>query len=104
MEEGLTQTTESLNVFHQIETSVDDVVEKVESVTTAISYIEEISSSVTESVQQVQTLATQAADGASDTSAATEQQLAANEEISSNAQFLADLAEKLQNEVSHFKI
>ena len=49
-------------------------------------------------------LATQAADGASDTSAATEQQLAANEEISSNAQFLADLAEKLQNEVSHFKI
>lgn len=104
VEEGLTQTTESLNVFHQIETSVDDVVQKVESVTIAISHIQEISSSVTESVQQVQSLATQAADGASDTSAATEQQLAANEEISSNAQFLADLAEKLQNEVSHFKI
>lgn len=104
VEEGLAQTTESLNVFHQIETSVDDVVQKVESVTTAISHIQEISSTVTESVQQVQTLATQAADGASDTSAATEQQLAANEEISSNAQFLADLAEKLQNEVSHFKI
>ncbi|MFZ0577953.1 MAG: methyl-accepting chemotaxis protein, partial [Psychrobacillus psychrotolerans] len=92
VEEGLAQTTESLNVFHQIETSVDDVVQKVESVTTAISHIQEISSTVTESVQQVQTLATQAADGASDTSAATEQQLAANEEISSNAQFLADLA------------
>lgn len=104
VEEGLAQTTESLNVFHQIETSVDDVVQKVESVTIAISNIQEISSSVTESVQQVQSLATQAADGASDTSAATEQQLAANEEISSNAQFLADLAEKLQNEVSHFKI
>ncbi|WP_411747161.1 methyl-accepting chemotaxis protein [Psychrobacillus psychrotolerans] len=104
VEEGLAQTTESLNVFHQIETSVDDVVQKVESVTIAISNIQEISSSVTESVQQVHSLATQAADGASDTSAATEQQLAANEEISSNAQFLADLAEKLQNEVSHFKI
>lgn len=104
VEEGLAQTTESLNVFHQIETSVDDVVQKVESVTIAISNIQEISSSVTESVQQVQSLATQAADGASDTSAATEQQLAANEEISSNAQFLADLAEKLKNEVSHFKI
>lgn len=104
VEEGLAQTTESLNVFHQIETSVDDVVQKVESVTIAISNIQEISSSVTESVQQVQSLATQAADGASDTSAATEQQLAANEEISTNAQFLADLAEKLQNEVSHFKI
>ncbi|SFQ53640.1 methyl-accepting chemotaxis protein [Psychrobacillus psychrotolerans] len=104
VEEGLVQTTESLNVFHQIETSVDDVVQKVESVTIAISNIQEISRSVTESVQQVQSLATQAADGASDTSAATEQQLAANEEISSNAQFLADLAEKLKNEVSHFKI
>lgn len=104
VEEGLSKTTESLNVFQQIEASVDDVVQKVESVTTAISQIQEMASSVTDSVQQVQTLATQAADGASDTSAATEQQLAANEEISSNAQSLADLAEKLQNEVSHFKI
>lgn len=104
VEEGITKTTESLNVFQQIETSVVDVVQKVESVTTAISHISEIASSVTDSVQQVQTLATHAADGASDTSAATEQQLAANEEISSSAQSLADLAEKLQNEVSHFRI
>ncbi|MEK4083248.1 methyl-accepting chemotaxis protein [Psychrobacillus sp. FSL K6-1415] len=104
VEEGITKTTESLNVFQQIEASVDDVVQKVESVTMAISHISEIASSVTDSVQQVQTLATHAADGASDTSAATEQQLAANEEISSSAQSLADLAEKLQNEVSHFRI
>ena len=104
VEEGIAKTTESLNVFQQIETSVDDVVQKVESVTTAISHIQDMASSVTESVQEVQTLATHAADGASDTSAATEQQLAANEEISTNAQSLADLAEKLQNEVSHFKI
>ncbi|MEK3994171.1 methyl-accepting chemotaxis protein [Psychrobacillus sp. FSL K6-2365] len=104
IEEGITKTTESLNVFQQIETSVDDVVQKVESVTTAISHISELASFVTDSVQQVQTLATHAADGASDTSAATEQQLAANEEISSSAQSLADLAEKLQNEVSHFRI
>ena len=104
VEEGIVQTTESLNVFQQIETSVDDVVQKVESVTTAISHIQDMASTVTESVQQVQTLATQAADGASDTSAATEQQLAANEEITTNAQSLADLAEKLQNEVSHFRI
>ncbi|WP_427138378.1 methyl-accepting chemotaxis protein [Psychrobacillus psychrodurans] len=104
IEEGITKTTESLNVFQQIETSVDDVVQKVESVTTAISHISELASFVTDSVQQVQKLATHAADGASDTSAATEQQLAANEEISSSAQSLADLAEKLQNEVSHFRI
>ena len=49
-------------------------------------------------------LATHAADGASDTSAATEQQLATNEEITSNAQSLTNLAEKLQNKVSHFNL
>lgn len=104
VEQGLAKTTESLNVFNEIETSVGDVVQKVELVSTAIGQIQEMANSVTESAEKVQTLATQAADGASDTSAATEQQLAANEEISSNAQSLADLAEKLQNEVSHFKL
>ncbi|MER2171340.1 MAG: methyl-accepting chemotaxis protein [Psychrobacillus psychrodurans] len=104
VEQGLAKTTESLNVFNEIETSVGVVVQKVELVSTAIGQIQEMANSVTESAGKVQTLATQAADGASDTSAATEQQLAANEEISSNAQSLADLAEKLQNEVSHFKL
>jgi len=60
--------------------------------------------SVSQGAQEVQRLATLAADGANDTSAATEQQIAANEEISANAQALADLAEALQNNVSHFKI
>ena len=104
VEQGLAKTTESLNVFNEIETSVGVVVQKVELVSTAIGQIQEMANSVTVSAEKVQTLATQAADGASDTSAATEQQLAANEEISSNAQSLADLAEKLQNEVSHFKL
>lgn len=104
VEQGLAKTTESLHVFEEIETSVVDVVNKVELVTSAIGQIQEMANSVTESAQQVQTIATHAADSASDTSAATEQQLAANEEISSNAQSLADLAEQLQNEVSHFKL
>ena len=104
VEQGLAKTTESLHVFQEIETSVVDVVNKVELVTSAIGQIQEMANSVTDSAQQVQTIATHAADSASDTSAATEQQLAANEEISSNAQSLADLAERLQNEVSHFKL
>ncbi|WP_342578186.1 methyl-accepting chemotaxis protein [Psychrobacillus sp. FSL K6-2843] len=104
VEDGLSKTTESLDVFNEIESSVEAVAEKVESVTTAIEQIKEMASSVTHNAQQVQGLASHAADGASDTSAATEQQLAANEEISTNAQTLATLAEKLQSEVSHFKI
>lgn len=59
---------------------------------------------VTVASKEIQLLAQQTADGANDTSAATEEQLAANQEISSSAQSLANLAEILQNEVSHFKI
>ncbi|MEK4522907.1 methyl-accepting chemotaxis protein [Psychrobacillus sp. FSL W7-1457] len=104
VEDGLSKTTESLDVFNEIESSVEEVAVKVATVTTAIEHIKEMSSSVTASAQQVENLANHAAEGASDTSAATEQQLAATEEISTNAQTLATLAEKLQSEVSHFKI
>ncbi|MDI2589727.1 methyl-accepting chemotaxis protein [Psychrobacillus sp. NEAU-3TGS] len=104
VEEGLLKTTESIQVFKEIESGVGAVVFKVESVSAAIEQIHAMTESVTESVQQVQQLASIAADGANDTSAATEEQLAANEEITANAQTLADLAETLQSEVSHFKI
>lgn len=104
VEEGLSKTTESIQVFKEIENGVGQVVFKVESVSAAIEQIHAMTESVTESVQQVQNLASIAADGANDTSAATEEQLAANEEITANAQTLADLAETLQAEVSHFKI
>lgn len=104
VEDGLSKTNESLDVFNEIESSVEEVAVKVETVTTAIEQIKEMATAVTESAQQVENLANHAAEGASDTSAATEQQLAANEEISTNAQTLATLAEKLQSEVSHFKI
>ncbi|TQR17638.1 methyl-accepting chemotaxis protein [Psychrobacillus soli] len=104
VEDGLAKTTESIQVFKEIENGVGEVVFKVGSVSAAIEQIHAMTESVTESVQQVQHLASIAADGANDTSAATEEQLAANEEITANAQTLADLAETLQAEVSHFKI
>ncbi|MEK4484817.1 methyl-accepting chemotaxis protein [Psychrobacillus sp. FSL H8-0484] len=104
VEEGLSKTTESLHVFNEIESSVGEVVLKVETVSAAIEQIHAMAESVTESAQQVQILASSASAGASDTSAATEEQLAVNEEISTSSQSLANLAEKLQSEVSHFKI
>ena len=104
VEAGIAKTTESLKVFQGIEEAVGEVGLKVESVSAAIEQIQAMAESVSQGALEVQRLATLAADGASDTSAATEQQIAANEEISSNAQALADLAEALQNNVSHFKI
>lgn len=102
--EGITKTNESLHVFKEIETSVEDVIDKVESVSAAIEEIHAIADSVTESVIKVETLAKDAAAYSNDSSAATEQQLAVNQEISSSAHSLADLAEKLQQEVSKFKL
>lgn len=104
VEDGLAKTNESLHVFTEIESAVEVVGSKVESVSAAIQQIQAMAESVSEGALEVQRLATHAADGANDTSAATEEQLAANEEISSNAQTLADLAEELQNNVSHFKL
>ncbi|WP_084078020.1 methyl-accepting chemotaxis protein [Ureibacillus massiliensis] len=101
---GLTKTNESLEVFHAIEESVQDVAIKVKSVSTAIEEIHAMADSVTESVVQVQTLAKDAAVLSTDSSAATEQQLAVTQEITSSAQSLANLAESLQREVSKFNI
>ncbi|MER2141309.1 MAG: methyl-accepting chemotaxis protein, partial [Priestia megaterium] len=63
-----------------------------------------IARTVTEGSREVQRLAEIVAQGATDTSSATEQQLASNSEITSNAQSLANLAEKLQDNISHFKM
>ena len=102
--EGISKTNESLNVFKDIEISVEDVIGKVESVSAAIEEIHAIADSVTESVIKVEELAKDAAAFSNDSSAATEEQLAVNQEISSSAHSLAELAEKLQQEVRKFKI
>lgn len=104
VENGLSKTNESLHVFTEIESAVGVVSTKIESVSASIEQIQAMAESVSEGAHEVQRLATLAADGANDTSAATVEQIAANEEISSNAQVLASLAEKLQSEVGHFKL
>lgn len=104
VKEGLDASNQSRQVFVEIETAVGVVGSKIESVSTAIKEIQTVSEAVTVASKEIQLLAQQTADGANDTSAATEEQLAANQEISSSAQSLANLAEILQNEVSHFKI
>ncbi|MGN7476954.1 methyl-accepting chemotaxis protein [Solibacillus silvestris] len=104
VDEGMEKTSESLRVFHSIETGIGEVVYRVESVSAAVEEIQAMTGSVTDSVKHVQELAARTADTASDTSAATEEQLAATEEISHNAYSLSELAEQLQHEVSHFKL
>ncbi|WP_026908146.1 methyl-accepting chemotaxis protein [Paucisalibacillus globulus] len=103
IEEGLLKTNESLSVFNDIEASVVDVVKKVESVSSSIIQVKEKAENVSENAMEVQSLASIVASSANETSASSEEQLAVNEEITSNAQYLANLAEKLQAEVNVFK-
>ena len=104
VKEGLAKTNESLKVFEHIETAVVEVGSKAETVSVAVKKIHTIAQTVTEGSRDVQRLAEIVAQGATDTSSATEQQLASNSEITSNAQSLANLAEKLQDNISHFKM
>lgn len=104
VDEGMEKTTESLQIFQNIESGSVEVVYRVESVSAAVEEIQAMTGSVTNSVKHVQQLAAQTTNTASDTSAATEEQLASTEEISHNAQALSELAERLQQDVNHFKL
>ncbi len=58
---------------------------------------------VSHGANEIEQLSGEAAAAASDTSAATEEQLAVNQEISSSAQTLSKLAEDLQVEMKTFQ-
>ncbi|HWL23888.1 MAG TPA: methyl-accepting chemotaxis protein [Ureibacillus sp.] len=102
--DGIKKTQESLQVFHAIQESVDDVMMKAETVTEAIKEIQQLTFSVKESIIQVQAYAKDVALLSNETSSATDQHLAANEEIATSSYSLTKLAETLQTEVGHFKI
>ncbi|WP_432358217.1 methyl-accepting chemotaxis protein [Sporosarcina sp. UB5] len=102
VKEGLTATNRSLLTFNDIELSVEAVNENVSIVTEAIRQIRSMTDTIAHSSMEVKKLAESTAFTAQETSAATEEQLAVNEEISTSSQTLAGLAENLQKEVNRF--
>ncbi len=102
--EGLGITEKTNKVFNQIELASNEMNKKIETVSAAIIQIRTMSEQVTYSAAKVQDLAIQASTEAQSTSAATEEQLAANQEIASSAQTLSEVAEKLQNDMSRFTV
>lgn len=102
--EGLSITEKTNEVFNEIELASNDVSNKIHTVSTAIEQIRLMSEQVTESSKKVQELAIQASSEAQSTSASTEEQLASNQEIASSAQTLSEVAEKLQSDMSRFTV
>lgn len=104
VEEGLVVTENTHIVFNKIEQAAADVSSKVDTVSAAILQIRGMTDEVIKGAMQVQKLAVDSSAAAQSTSAATEEQLAANEEISSSAHLLAELSEKLQSDMSRFRV
>ncbi len=101
---GLAVTEKTSEVFNRIEYAATDISGKIATVSVAIKHIRAMTDKVSSDSIKIEQLAIQASIEAQSSSAATEEQLAATEEISSSAQTLAELAEKLQNDMARFTV
>lgn len=104
VEEGLESTKQTSLLFTNIEMATEDVSGKISMVSSAIKQIRGMTHEVVVSTNKVKELAAQVAEETQLTSEATEEQLAANEEITSNSQMLADMAEQLQGDMGRFQV
>ncbi|UNL86063.1 methyl-accepting chemotaxis protein [Priestia koreensis] len=104
VKQGVEATKEADQSFEQINQSIKDVSSKVENVTLSIQDIEQISANLSILIASIQSIAVKNSFSNQDSSAATQQQLATMEEISSSAKSLNFLAEELQKSISQFKL
>lgn len=90
--------------FQKIELAVNGVVSQIEDISESLKKLANGTDIVNESIQNVSDVAKESAMITQNISAATEEQLASMEEISSSSQSLARLADDLQIAIKQFKI
>lgn len=90
--------------FQKIELAVNGVVSQIEDISESLKKLANGTDIVNESIQNVSDMAKESAMITQNISAATEEQLASMEEISSSSQSLARLADDLQIVIKQFKI
>ncbi|UHA75084.1 methyl-accepting chemotaxis protein [Paenibacillus sp. 481] len=111
MERGTQEVAVGIEVVNQAGESFNEIMNAVQSVASQIqevtSYLVQMNTSTDYAVSQVHVItqvAEQSAEGTQSVSAATEEQLAAMEQVSSSATSLAKMAEDLQLHVRQFKV
>ncbi|WP_084411200.1 methyl-accepting chemotaxis protein [Paenibacillus glacialis] len=111
MEQGTREVAVGIDVVNQAGASFNEIMQSVLQVTTQIqevtAYSMQMNKSTDYAVEQVNfitNVAEKSAEGTQDVSAATEEQLAAMEQVSSSAQSLAKMAEDLQIYLRQFKV
>nr|WP_106781511.1 methyl-accepting chemotaxis protein [Lysinibacillus timonensis] len=90
--------------FHKIEQAVNGVVSQIEEISDSLKQLTTGADNVNDSIQSVSDVANESAMITKNIFAATEEQLASMEEISSSSQLLAKLADELQVILKRFKI
>ena len=101
---GVVQSSLVSEAFNEIQTSIKDAGSQTADIRLAVEHISRESQGVTEAMNQINVISNAGAEGIQDTSAASQEQLSAMEEMSSSAQYLATLAEELQKSLSTFKL
>ncbi|MCW3789991.1 methyl-accepting chemotaxis protein [Paenibacillus sp. LS1] len=101
---GLNVMTTTGQLFDEITLSVDTVNSKASEVSTMADDIVQETSHVVAKIEDISHVSRETAEGAQTVSAATEQQLASMQEISSSSSYLARMASRLQELTEKFKI
>ncbi|WP_017471269.1 methyl-accepting chemotaxis protein [Amphibacillus jilinensis] len=101
--QGTTQMAKTGENFTSINDSISLMDKVVKKVATNLSEITQESAQINESIEEIASISEQSAAGIEETAASSEQSLSSMEEISNSATTLAELAEGLSKEVSHFK-
>lgn len=104
VENGLQSTNHSMKVFVSIENAVEEVGHTIETVSVSIGEIDGITGNVANGLERIRKWAEASLLTTAETSSATDQQLASNEEVAASSKELTTVAEALHTEIMKFKM
>lgn len=104
VEDGRDMVYKSGEAFKDIVKYVHNIGNKSDSAIKAMVMVDERTKTTTESIREIDDIAVQASSSVQNVAASVEEQSASNEEITSSAQLLSEMANDLRLEISKFKI
>lgn len=104
VQSGTAQIAETSTTFDEISEAVHDMLENIETISSNLSTVLTSSSDISHSIHDIASISEQSAAAVEETAATTEQASSTMEEITSQAHRLAELADRLNIDVRHFKL
>jgi len=100
---GLASTYEAKDAFAEIDAAMDNVAEQVRELSVSVEGIKDFSKQIANEIEHSAKISEEGLHLAQESSAASEQQLAATSETISSVQNLAQLADDMQRQIARFK-